>query len=408
MLGSLGILVYTRCCIIMSGGTKMHLTGIEDHYIIKDNKKLHFGYTTGTCAASASKAAAHMLLTGERVDTVKIQTPKGIMLDLELEDVRITETAVSCAVRKNGGDDPDATHGLLIYARVSKCAEGIHVDGGEGVGRVTKAGMQQAIGEAAINPVPMKMIRQQLEEICTQTGYTGGLEAVIYVPGGKEVAKRTFNPRLGILGGISILGTSGIVEPMSEKALIASIGLEMGTILAKGEQYLLVTPGNYGETFAKNALQLDMRAAMQCSNYVGEMLDMAVNRGVKGVLLISHVGKLIKVAGGIMNTHSRDADCRAELMTAFGLRAGADREQAMRLMESNTTDEALDMLEEMGLRDKAMALVMERVHYYMQHRTAGAIQTEAVMYGGQYGVLGKTDGAENMLDMFRSLSSRQQ
>ncbi len=385
----------------------MHLTGIEEYYIIKDNKKLHFGYTTGTCAAAAAQAAARMLLTAQAVSEVHIETPKGIPLNLEVQDMHlnIEEGWASCGVIKNGGDDPDATHGLLICAKVRKIHAGIRIDGGEGVGRVTKAGMQQRIGEAAINPVPMQMIRENADRVCQETGYAGGLEVIIFVPGGEAAAKKTFNPRLGIVGGISILGTSGIVEPMSEAALIASIRLEMEIHKSRGEEYLLITPGNYGETFGREVLHLERNQMIQCSNYIGETLDMAVNMGVKGILFISHMGKAIKVAGGIMNTHSRDADCRAELMTAFGIRAGAELESARALLKSNTTDEALDIWEELGIREKACTLVLEKIRYYMQHRCAGAITTEAMIYGGRYGFLGQTPGTEPLLQKFRKCSN---
>lgn len=388
----------------------MHLTGIEEYYIIKDNKKLHFGYTTGTCATAASQAAARMLLTSQVVGEVHIDTPKGISLNLEIQDIRRDSAAgwVSCGVVKNGGDDPDATHGLLICARARKIPEGIVVDGGEGVGRVTKAGMQQEIGQAAINPVPMQMIRENVTAVCRETGYTGGLEIIIFVPGGEEVAKKTFNPRLGIVGGISILGTKGIVEPMSEAALIASIRLEMEIHKSRGEEYLLITPGNYGETFGQRVLHLHPSQMVQCSNYIGETLDMAVNMGVKGILFISHMGKAIKVAGGIMNTHSRDADCRAELMAAFGIRAGADLESARALLESNTTDEALDIWEKLGIREEACGKVLEQIHYYMQHRCGGAIATEAIIYGGTYGFLGQTPGTEALLKSFRKSDPAQE
>ncbi len=378
----------------------MHRTGIEDYYIIKDQKKLHFGYTTGTCAAAAAQAAVRMLLEGGIVSEVKIDTPKGITLNLEIVDIERKGGGISCGVVKYGGDDPDATNGLTICALAEKTAQGLIIDGGEGVGRVTKSGLKQAVGEAAINPVPMQMIRENALAVCRQLGYEQGLKITIFVPGGEEAARKTFNPRLGILGGISILGTKGIVEPMSESALIASIQLEMEMQRRRGAEYLLVTPGSYGETFARDTLELDTARSVQCSNYVGEMLDCAVNLEYKGILLISHIGKFIKVAGGIMNTHSRDADCRAELMAAFGLRAGADREQAVRLLESNTTDEALDMLNEMHLREAASAMIMERAQAYMQHRTGGAILTEAVMYGTACGMLGMTGGAGTLLKQF--------
>ena len=215
--------------------------GLEDYYVIRGNKKMRFGYTTGSCAAAACKGAAEILLGGVMQKAVTLMTPKGILLTLELKDIRIEGNQVTCAIQKDAGDDPDTTNGILVYATVQKTKEpGIILDGGVGVGRVTKAGLSQKIGEAAINPVPKAMILREATEIAEKYDYEGGLKITISVPEGVEIAKKTFNPRLGIVGGISILGTSGIVEPMSEAALVQSINVEMKQHFSQGEEYLLV------------------------------------------------------------------------------------------------------------------------------------------------------------------------
>ena len=299
-------------------------SGLENYYVIRGQKKLRFGYTTGSCAAAACRGAVEMLLGKKEVKEVRLMTPKGISLLLTLEEIKREEKWVSCGVRKDGGDDPDTTHGLLICARAEKTEEpGIVLDGGTGVGRVTKPGLSQKIGEAAINPVPRSMILSQAEEAALLYHYKGGLKLTIYVPEGEETALKTFNPRLGIVGGISILGTTGIVEPMSEKALIESIRVEMRQHCAQGEKYLLVTPGNYGAEYVREKADLPFEKNMKCSNYVGETIDMAVDMGVKGILFVAHIGKFVKVAAGIMNTHSHSADGRMEVLAANGIRAGA-------------------------------------------------------------------------------------
>lgn len=398
--------------------TDMIETGIENCYVMKNHKRLRCGYTTGSCAAAAAKAAALMLFSRAVVHEIPLMTPKGILLKLEVLEASIRENQVSCAVRKDGGDDPDATNGILVFASVSRreaaCRADladdagkngdqrpdILIDGGIGVGRVTKKGLQVPVGEAAINPVPRRMIREAVEEVCADFEYSGGLYVEISIPQGAEIAKKTFNPRLGIEGGISVLGTSGIVVPMSEEALIASIRVEMEMLAANGHEYLIITPGNYGETFTKNEMTVDLSASMKCSNYVGETLDMAAELGVKGILFVAHVGKFIKVAGGIMNTHSRQADARAELMAAFALRAGADRETACRILDTITTDEALDIMEQQGIRQKAMDLAAERIHEYLQHRVNGALETEAIIFSSSCGYLAQTRGADDMLKRF--------
>lgn len=383
-------------------------TGIENCYVMKNQKRLRCGYTTGSCAAAAAKAAALMLFSQAPVQEIPLMTPKGILLRLEVLDASVGDNKASCGIRKDGGDDPDATNGILVYASVSRTGEKpgqakrgqgpeIRIDGGAGVGRVTKKGLQVPVGEAAINPVPRRMIREAVEEVCADFEYSGGIFVEISIPQGEQIAQKTFNPRLGIEGGISVLGTSGIVVPMSEDALIASIRVEMKMLVANGHEYLIITPGNYGESFTKNEMTVDLSASMKCSNYVGETLDLAVELGVKGILFVAHVGKFIKVAGGIMNTHSRQADARAELMAAFALRSGADRETACRILDTITTDEALEIMEQQGIRQRAMELAAERIHYYLQHRVKGALETEAILFSSACGYLAQTKGAEEML-----------
>ncbi len=382
-----------------------HKTGIEEYVILKDGKKLRCGYTTGTCAAAAAKAAAQILLGNEKTETTAIETPKGILLHLPVEEIHTGAGWVSCGVRKDGGDDPDATHGLLICAKVSfgdenrpetKGAE-VFLDGGAGVGRVTRPGLSQAVGEAAINPVPRSMILENVQEICRRYGYEKSLRVEIFVPGGEAVGAKTFNPRLGIEGGISILGTSGIVVPMSEDALIASIRLEMEMLVASGARYLVITPGNYGEVFSREQMDVDLTCSMKCSNYLGETLDMAVELGIRGILFISHIGKFIKVSGGIMNTHSRNADSRAELLAAQALRAGADTKTALRLLDTRTTEEGVQVLKEAGILRETMKITAEKIQFYLDYRTKQTIQTAAVIFSNVEGVLAQTENVPSLL-----------
>lgn len=380
-----------------------HKTGLEDSYVIRNNKKLRRGYTTGSCAAAAAKAAARMLLGKERVTEVRLMTPKGMLLNLEVLDVTRGEDWVSCAIRKDGGDDPDVTNGILVYARVEKrSVPGILLDGGIGVGRVTKPGLEQAVGSAAINETPRQMICREAEAVCREFGYQDGLGVVISIPEGVEAAKKTFNPRLGIEGGISVLGTSGIVEPMSESALIESIRIEMNMRLAQGAEYLLITPGNYGETFLKEQMDgLDLDSFMKCSNFVGETIDMAVDGGVKGMLFVSHIGKFIKVAGGIMNTHSRCADARAELMAAAALHAGAEYGLVRDMLKTITTEEGLGLLKSAGLLKPAMEWATERIHYYLNHRAYDRVKIGAVVFSNEFGLLGETAYAPELKELLK-------
>ena len=373
-----------------------------EQFVYKNHKKLRYGYTTGSCAAAASKAAAAMLLSGKEISYVELHTPKGIDLWLEVLDISREDNAVSCAIQKDGGDDPDVTNGILIYAKVSREPADeaqIIIDGGIGVGRVTKPGLEQPVGAAAINKVPRQMIRENLEAVCEQYHYHGKLSVVISIPSGVELAAKTFNPRLGIVGGISVLGTSGIVEPMSEQALIDTIRVEMRQKLANGMEYLLVVPGNYGIDFLDqygHGLQLE--DAVKCSNFVGEALDAAVEFGAKGVLLVGHIGKFIKLAGGIMNTHSHNADARMELLTVHAALLGAPVELLQKMMECVTTDDALKYLKEAGLLKPVMDRIMERMEFYVNHRTQSSIELGVITFSNVFGILGQTSKVPDLVE----------
>lgn len=379
-------------------------TGLEDYYVVRNQKKLRFGYTTGSCAAGAARGAAELLLGEDEIEEAELMTPKGILLHLELLDMKRDENAASCAVRKDAGDDPDTTNGILVYAKVEKfqirsdMEDRIVIDGGTGVGRVTKPGLSQKIGEAAINPVPRAMILQAVEEIADRYHYEGGLKVTISVPEGEKIARKTFNPRLGIVGGISILGTSGIVEPMSEKALIDSIRVEMSQHAAMGEQYMLVTPGNYGADYLREHMALPFEKNIKCSNYVGETIDMAVDMGVKGILFISHIGKFVKVAAGIMNTHSHSADARMEVLCANAIRAGGDLACARSILQCNTTDEALRVLDENHILRETMKEITDRIQFYLDHRSYQQILLGAVIFSNEYGYLGQTEHAAELIN----------
>ena len=381
--------------------------GLEDYYVIRGNKKMRFGYTTGSCAAAACKGAAEILLGGKLQETVTLMTPKGILLTLELKDIQIETDKVTCAIRKDAGDDPDTTNGILVYATVEKTKEqGITLDGGIGVGRVTKAGLSQKIGEAAINPVPKSMILRAATEIAEKYDYEGGLKIIISVPEGVEIGKKTFNPRLGIIGGISILGTSGIVEPLSEAALVQSIRVEMKQHFSQGEEYLLVTPGNYGADYLREHMDLPYEKNIKCSNYVGETIDMAIDMGVKGILFIAHIGKFVKVAAGIMNTHSHSADARMEVLASNAIRAGAPLECAKEILNASTTDEALDILNRYQMTQGTMKEVLDRIQFYLNHRSYEQILLGAVVFSNTCGYLGQTADAAKLIEKINIQNKR--
>ena len=368
-----------------------------EEYIVKDGKKLRLGYTTGSCAAAAAKAAAYMLLTGRPKDTIDLLTPKGIRLHLTVEEIRITSAEASCAIRKDSGDDPDATRGTLIFACVRKTdAPGVLIDGGTGVGRVTKRGLDQPVGAAAINSVPRRMIEENVREVCALCGYDGGVSVVISVPEGEALAKKTFNPRLGIVGGISILGTTGIVEPMSEQALVDTIRVELRQRRELGAEYVLLTPGNYGADFIRDSIGIDPRTAVLTSNFIGDALELSRELGFHGALLIGHIGKLVKLAGGMWNTHSKFGDCRMELLAAHAASLGLRPEKVSELLACVMCDDAIRILKEEQLYDAVLARLAGRIEFHLQHK-CGEMEVGAMVFSKEYGRLCQTSCAQALL-----------
>ncbi|MCR5283574.1 MAG: cobalt-precorrin-5B (C(1))-methyltransferase CbiD [Lachnospiraceae bacterium] len=379
------------------------------------------GFTTGSCAAAAAKAAAYMLLTGREKTQIQILTPAGITYAPAIEEIRMGEDFVSCAVKKESGDDPDITDGILIFAKVcfaqlrskerekeaakeeakeeAKESTGakVIIQAGEGIGRVTRPGLDQPVGEAAINSVPRKMIETQVSQVMELFDQTEPLLVELSVPGGEKLAEKTFNPRLGIEGGISIIGTSGIVEPMSTKALLDTIRVELRQKKAMGARVAVISPGNYGLAFMKEQYDFDLDRAVKCSNFIGDTIDMARELGFQKLLLCGHIGKLIKVSGGIMNTHSAEGDCRMELIAASAIRCGGAPDILQRILTCVTTEEAIGILQTAGI-DKACFLdITRRIEYYLSRRAKGEMEIKCILYANAFGLLGQSEGAQEFL-----------
>ena len=388
---------------------------------------MRYGFTTGSCAAAASKAATYMLLTGKIKEEIQITTPKGIVYNAKIEDIQKGEGYVSCAVRKDGGDDPDITTGMLVYSRVSFVtngaqpdgvdgkaeseglagavgengvagAERIIIDGGEGVGRVTKPGLDRPVGDAAINTVPREMIKAAVNDICDLYDYDGALQITISVPGGEELAQKTFNPKLGIEGGISIIGTSGIVEPMSTQAIKDTIKIELRQRYESGFDYVAISPGNYGLDYMKNTYGYDLDKSVKCSNFIGDTMDMAKELGFKEVLYVGHVGKLIKVAGGIMNTHSKEGDSRMEILSYLAIQRSDDINSIREMSKSVTTEEAAKILKRMGICDEVMKDANDRICRNLERRAGDEIKVQCIMFSKELGELSVSDGARELVE----------
>ncbi len=317
-----------------------------DKYIVKNGKKLRCGYTTGSCAAAATKAAAFALFQNIVLEEVQIDTPKGWPLKLKIEDLKQGDGWAECGIKKDGGDDPDVTTGLIIYSRVEKIpGKDIILTAGEGVGNVTKLGLQIEPGQPAINLVPQAMIKKEISKVLPQNQ---GVQITLRVPGGEEIAQRTFNPKLGIVGGISIIGTTGIVEPMSTQAIKDTLAVELSILSAEGYKELALVPGTYGRNYALNAGKNEF-LIVSYGNYLGFALEKCVEYGFHKVELIGDVGKLIKVAAGIFDTTGRVADARGEIVAAYAAYFGAGQEVIAQILNSTTTEESLTLVEEAGI-----------------------------------------------------------
>lgn len=372
-----------------------------EKYIYHGSKKLRCGYTTGSCAAASAKASSQMLLTGEEISFSEIITPNGVRLGMEVLNARISPENASCAVRKDSGDDPDITNGILIFTKAEKIPCGIEICGGKGVGTVTKCGLDQPVGAAAINSVPRKMIELAVKEVCRQFDYYGGIKITVYVPEGERIAQKTYNPRMGIEGGISIIGTTGIVEPMSSSALIDTIRVEERMRRSEGIKNLLLAIGNYSEGFIADQMPFAFEKSVKCSNYIGDAIDIAMELEFEKILIVGHIGKLVKLGAGIMNTHSAQADGRMDVLVTCGVLAGADVKYLKKIPQCVTVDAALSVLEETGMKQKTAEILTNRVQYYLNAKVKNGVKIGAVMFSDKHKMILKTSDADAIINSIK-------
>lgn len=391
-----------------------------EEYVIKNQKKLRLGITTGTCSAAAAQAAAMQLLLGVESHAVTLRTPKGMTVSVPVYLLEADSKKASYKVVKDSGDDPDVTNGTdvcvtveYVKQRVREQTDGsqdsscaftsesfpyLTLDGGIGIGRVTKEGLEQAVGQAAINRVPRQMIFDAVADVCEKANVCEPLHITVWMPEGETLAKRTFNPKLGIEGGLSVLGTSGILEPMSEQAIVATIETEIRQLHAVGEEKILVTPGNYGQAYASEYLGLDLAKSVKSSNYIGDTIDLAISYGMKDFLLVGNVGKLVKLAAGIFNTHSKVADGRGEIFAVHAAMAGAGANVVQEIYNCINTDRMLDVLEREGLREVVMQSILAAIEKHVDGRIGDAMRFGVIVFSEKYGYLGQTSDAERELN----------
>lgn len=357
-----------------------------------NGKTLRSGITTGASAAAAAQAAAVMLFKGEELSSARVTNPQGREIIVPVKSVRRCGDQVTATVIKDGGDDPDITHGLEITATVRRAEAGVEVSGGPGVGLVTKPGLQVPVGEPAINPVPRQMI---IEAVRATVPEGVGLRVEIGVPGGAEAARKTLNPKLGIVGGISILGTTGIVEPMSEDAFKRSLVPQIEMAKAYGYSTVCLTPGRLGERWAAERLGIPQEAVVQMSNFVGYMLNACVDLGMKNVILTGHHSKLTKVAAGCFHTHNKVSDARLETLAAMAGLMGAASPVIAQLLEANTSEGALEILKDHGLLGVLPLIAARAAKRAMEH-VFGELRVGVVMYNMAGDILASDSNAEEI------------
>lgn len=347
-------------------------------------KSLRTGYTTGTCAAAATKAALSTLVNGEKLAKVNVSLPKDKHIVIDIAWIRYeNEKSVTAAVIKDGGDDPDVTNGAEIWSTVSlsETSNKIIIDGGKGVGRVTKPGLGLEIGKAAINPTPLKMISHAIDEILGQQQKNRyGLSILISVPKGEEIAKKTDNPRLGIIGGISILGTTGIVIPYSTASFAASIRQSIDVSKAMGSDSVILTTGGRSEDFARDIFgnSIADHAYIQIGDFIGFSIKQCAIKKIKKAYVIGFIGKLTKMAMGIKQTHVKGSHVDMNFLAELAIRCGANNELVKKIKVANTARHVGELVDQFGL-SMFYDVLCEEVYSHLSKYSPSELQIKIIL-----------------------------
>ena len=363
-------------------------------------KILRSGYTTGACAAACVKAALIFITSSEIVDSVEITALDGTVLTIPVKHIEVaqldSEPTITTEVIKDAGDDPDITNGTSIFTTVKRIdGNDIIFKAGTGVGIVTKPGLSVPIGEPAINPGPRQLIKNVIAEFFDEPV---GLEITIAIPAGVELAKRTLNPVLGVEGGLSIIGTTGVLRPMSEEAFKKSLVPQIDVALAAGFKMLIFVPGKIGETAALKK-NLPKESIVQTSNFIGYMLEAAAERNVEKVLLFGHLGKLAKVAAGVFYTHNRIGDGRLETIAAYAAAEGLNRNGVKKILASNTTEEAMKVIEANNL-ENVYNVIAQRASLRAERYVFNKMKIGTVIVDLNGNILGSDDIVHSFITVY--------
>lgn len=356
----------------------------------KPKGKLRTGFTTGTSAAAGAKACVLSILNKKKVDFVDVTLPKKSKIQIKIEKCEFDSQRAICSVIKDGGDDPDVTHGAEICTEVSFTDRlgQIEIDGGEGVGKVTKPGLGLEIGSAAINPTPKRMITENILEVAKDILKKNGIKVLISVPKGKELAIKTDNPRLGILGGISILGTSGIVIPYSTASFAAAIRQSIDVTLAMGDNSVVLTTGGRSEDFSKRIIDLSEHCFIQMGDFSGYTMQQCAKKGIKKAHVAGFIGKLTKMGMGVKQTHVKGSKVDMKFLADIARKCNAPSQVIEEIKHANTARHVLELVTNKNLIGY-FDLICSQVYDKLRQHSENKIELDVIMFDFDGNVIGR-------------------
>lgn len=356
----------------------------------KPRQKLRTGFTTGTCATAAAKASLVAIMTQKKIKSVEVILPKGKKITINIASCKFNSTKAKCSVIKDGGDDPDVTHGaeIIVELQLTDNTNQVEIDGGRGVGRVTKPGLGLEIGSAAINPTPKKMIHENLTLTGKQILKKNGIKVIISVPKGKEIAPKTDNPRLGITDGISILGTTGIVIPYSTASFAASIRQSLDVTIAMNDDTVVLTTGGRSEEFSKKEIRLPDHCFVQMGDFAGYAIQQCAKKGIKKARVAGFIGKLTKMAMGVKQTHVKGSKVDMDFLAKIASRCGATKETLDQIKNANTARHVQEIITKNKV-DGFFSAICSEVYKQMRIHSENKVELEVILFDFDGSVLGR-------------------
>ena len=353
-------------------------------------KKLRNGFTTGTCATAAAKASLSCIMNKKNTDSVDVKIPRGDSLNIKIHRCDFSDIRATCSVIKDGGDDPDVTHGaeIVVELELTDNIGQIEIDGGLGVGIVTKPGLGLELNKAAINPVPKKMIKQNITEIGFEILQRHGIKIIISVPRGAELAPKTDNPRLGIIGGISILGTSGIVVPFSTASYAAAIRQNLDVAIAAKDRTVVLTTGSRSEEFARRMWQLPDHCFVQIGDFVGYAVQQCAKKEIKNAHIVGFIGKLAKMATGVKQTHVKGSKVDMRFLAELAAKCNAEQSVITEILAANTARHVSDIIKRCKI-DGFFQEICDNVYEHMRGFSEDKVSIQVIMFDFDGAVLAK-------------------